>query len=147
MVSTSKFVTGLAFISPFPSSSLFFLSFLFFLFFSFPILSFTHTCTDCFSSVRSASIVPCRWREGVGYDEKRMQPIFSLGAPSAAVLSWMVFSTQTHVAHTSLSLSVSTNPLLSRFLSVPLPLVLSFSVCLPLSLSLFLSPSLPCTPF
>lgn len=59
-----------------------------------------------------------------------MLPIFSLGAPSAAVLSWMEFSTQTHVAHTSLSPSVSAIPLLSRFLPVALPLVRSFSVCL-----------------
>lgn len=59
-----------------------------------------------------------------------MLPIFSLGAPSAAVLSWMEFSTQTHVAHTSLSPSVSVIPLLSCFLPVALPLVRSFSVCL-----------------
>lgn len=62
--------------------------------------------------------------------ERRILPIFSLGAPSAAVLSWMEFSTQTHVAHTSLSPSVSVIPLLSRFLPVALPLVRSFSVCL-----------------
>lgn len=51
-----KFVYGGGFYFLFLS-----LSFLIFFFF------FTHTCTDCFSSVRSASIVPCRRRESIGY--------------------------------------------------------------------------------
>lgn len=71
-----------------------------------------------------------------------MLPIFSLGAPSAAVLSWIEFSTQTHVAHTSLSPSVSTIPL-CRFLSVTLPLACSFSLSLSHSHSRSLFPPRP----
>lgn len=67
-----------------------------------------------------------------------MLPIFSLGAPWATVLSWIEFSTQTHVVHTSFSPFVFMISLLSLF-SVILAHVYSFSLSLFLSLFLYLS--------
>lgn len=110
-----------------------------YLFFSF----FTYTCTDCFSSVRSASIVPCRQRESIGYRRRECYRSSLSAHPRLGrrTIVDKILNTDTCRLHVSSSLCFYDSPF-CRVLSFTHPLVrlytspfLSFSHFYTLSLS------------
>lgn len=103
-------------------------------YFFFSLFSFlTHTCTDCFSSVRSASIVPCRRRKVSDIGEENATDLLSRRTLGRRTIVDRILNTDTCRSHVSFSLCFYDSSLSLSFRYSPTRLLfLSLSLSLPL---------------